>query len=454
MKTTMVVDKQVGQAQLGTWLGPEVGVDVKASSLVPYGKSREDLEVILRSQELLAERQAIELSGFGLYTALPRAYVIEDELVDGGLDPYAVLASNHPVLVSYPFDVLWLVRDSGMNALRRGMTRVFSRRATGLGLSRQNAAELTERFIQLARASSRSYAFWRSITATEYEGETRSRFLMEWTIASALWARAKAMAGLVPVIDSHTPGSVALSHAFNLAYGNVMQDRDNEGRPAPAYLYTIGLNSTMIRPDTWTEELDRVVRNARVALEEMLFDGVHLAIRGLPYLSNSRGRVDVVLRLIDELSRVCQDIPLPLWWSRPGVIGVGGLDHGVNFASYQLNLSFADVYYDGGPVEDVPKYGKIYHPTRRELWNRDQVRYSLESPEGGMPDIGPVRQRPTQLELGSPQRYRIGFSKPYNMAVLNSLAENWWRNIDENETQPGQEYLQGADTPFNAWGLR
>ncbi len=245
-----------------------------------------------------------------------------------------------------------------------------------------------------------------------------------------------------------------MPHTFNLAYGYMMEDRDNGGRPAPAYLYTIGMNSSMIKRDAWSGELERVVRNARAALEDALFDGVHLSLRGLPYLSNSRGRVRVVFRLIEELSEVCQDTKVALWWSRPGLIGLGGLDHGVNFASYQLNLSFADVYYDGGPVDELPKFGKIYHPTRRELWDRDQVRRSLDTPEGGMPDIGPVRQRPTRRELDNPYRYRVSFSKPYNLAALNGLAEDWWRNIDHNETHLGREYLQGTEARFNGWGLQ
>jgi hypothetical protein len=58
-----------------------------------------------------------------------------------------------------------------------------------------------------------------------------------------------------------------------------------------------------------------------------------------------------------------------------------------------------------------------------------------------------------ELELSSPPRYRVFFSKPYNMAALNDLAEGWWRNVDNNETRPGREYLQGTEAPFNQWGV-
>jgi hypothetical protein len=453
VKATVDIQKQVSQAQLGTWLGPTLGIQSRLSYLVPYGKSREDMEVILRSQGLLGERQPIELSGFGLYTALPRALAIQDDLEEDGLEPYAVLTSHHPVLVSYPPDVLWLVKERGLTVLSKGMKRVLPRGIAGLGLSHEEAGRITDLTVRLASASSKSYSFWRAITATDYEGEALSSLLLEWSIANALLARAKAMAGLVPVIDSRTPGSVALAHTFNEAYGHVMHDREDEGRPTLAYLYTIGLNPNLVPRERWPGMLEKVVRNARAALEDRLYDGIHLSIRGLPSISNSRGRVATVYRLLDELSGVCQSAGLALWWSRPGIVGVGALDHGANYASFQLNLSFADVYYDGGPVDELPKYGKIYHPTKRELWDRNQVRRAMEGPDNGMPDLGPVRSRPMELELSSPTRYRVFFSKPYNMAALNDLAEGWWRSVDDSETRPGREYLQGTEAPFNQWGL-
>ena len=452
-RTVLLNEKQVERAVLGSWVGPDVGIQSNTSRLVPFGKSREDMEVFLRHPDLLGETQPVELCGFSVYSMLRRANTLNEELQDDGpRKPYSDFASKRPILVAFPSEVAWLPKNTAMNAVERSFEDSLP--LSSLGFDEVNAKKIARKISNLMATNPKTYAFWTSSTKQKFEGETLSSIMIRGSIATSNLARAKAMSGFVPIVDEGTPGSLALSHRFNLAYSHVIEDLIDTGQRAPVYFYTIALNSTCIKRDTWNSTLEKVVRNSRIALAENIFDGIHLSIRGLSRISLSSGRVNVVWKLMDQLKEATDQSKLPLWWSRPGLAGLAGLDNGVNFASFQINLNQDDIYRDGGPAEELPKFGKIVNTVKREIWHKNQVEAAMKGPDQGMPHLGVIGNAPTSRQLEIPVLYRIYFSKPYNIEAMNALGDDWRRHIGANEMSPGGQYLQSFEAPCNAWGSR
>src|SRR2546421_1505568 len=114
-RTALVVEKQVEYQKLGTWSGPGIGLNVKSGYLIPYGKSAEDMEVFLRYSNVLKEGQLVELCGFSLYTMLKRAASLNDTI------PFNEFQAAHPIVVSFPPDVIWLGRGRGAEVLTEGV---------------------------------------------------------------------------------------------------------------------------------------------------------------------------------------------------------------------------------------------------------------------------------------------------------------------------------------------
>src|SRR5437899_480967 len=95
--TTIVVEKEVERALLGSWsIAPAANVPF---GMAPFVKSREDIEVLLRHPGLLAAGQPIELSGFSAHRTLRAAVGLEEELArDGTGTTYGELTNSHPVV--------------------------------------------------------------------------------------------------------------------------------------------------------------------------------------------------------------------------------------------------------------------------------------------------------------------------------------------------------------------
>jgi|SRR2546422_2906403 len=443
-RTTLVVEQQVQKQKLGTWTGPDLGLSTKSGYLIPYGKSSEDMEVFLRYSNVLKDGQFVELCGFSIYTMVKRATALEESF------PFNDFRSAHPVLVSFPPDVIWLGREKGAEVLNDGIEELLPPGEQGFEPS--EVAQIAQTFSELARSSRKTYGFWQGIVQQRFRGVKYSKLLMEYAFAAASRVKAKAMTGIVPVIDPATPGSVSMAHRTNLAYIHHQNDLLEQGASlVPAYLYTIQLNSGMVKPDKWTPRHRRILQNAKAALQlesQTGLDGVHLSVRGIDRISQRRPRVAVLLRFIDGLREICDDAKLPLFWGRSSLAGLGGLDYGVDYASCPINLGGGDVYSDGGPRDELPKFGNLLNVHSRDIWNRDQL--VLASEQGELPDLGNVRNMPTDTELENPHDYRLHFSKPYNVAGIRYLAEDWVSHTRGGEIEPGREYLQTFDG-FAGW---
>jgi len=463
MRRTIMVYKTpgVGATQVGNLSISDLDVETKFSTLFPYLKGREDIEVLLRYPGVLRKKQPIELCGFKTDIILRRAQSLEQILIDErqidireGL--FESFAAEHPILISFNPEVIWFAPETGISAFEKNMKQILP--TSSLGFDAKMAKEAAQKIIALSVEKPRTYNFWKKLSQIEYENETLGSILIEYCIQNGISSKAKWLSGITPLIDAKTPNSIAISHQMNIATATLVQSKYDFGDTVPAYLYTIHLNSSMLMPDKWTPLLDEVTRSIRVAIENQeLFDGVFLSIRNLNAISQSQGRVNVVLKLMKKIAEISRVEATPSFWSRLGPIGLAALDLGENYCSVPLNLNLDDVFQSpGGPPEKVYHFGKIINPNMREKWYVNQVQLSANNDGRGMPPLEKYwdKNLPSEDELNKPARYRINFAKPYNIAVFNNLQDDWEKHISNGEISPGREFLQSFEAPYSSWGLR
>ena len=455
-KTIMIQEKKDQNINIGEIKIPELNVDIKYSSLAPYAKGREDIEVLLRYPNVLRDQQPIEINGFNTHTMLRRAISLQgdlqDESKDGEYMSFEILSNKHPIIVSYPPEVIWLAPKKGINAWKNNLKRALPN--SGFGFETETIEKIIEKLTAHAKLKPQTYHFWRAIINEKIEKESLSNILIEWAIQNTIDVRGKWIAPLTPMIDHTTKGSINLSHRINLAYSYLINDKQNEGIKTPAPLYTIQLNSSMIKPDDWSQSLEEIIKNARLAMTEDKFDGIFLFVRGFKRISTTNGRVNTLIKLVTELNQIGKDSALPTWYSRFGMAGLRALDLGGPFSSFPINISHEDAFVDGFPGEEKYKYGKVLNPILREKWDKDQVLKSMDGPDSGLPHQEKYwsKNSPTMKEEGSPFQWRIHFTKPYNIATFSNLTDDWIKNIKGGEKDPGKEFLKSFEAPFNNWG--
>lgn len=450
----IIVSKMVEEAQLGSWVSHRYGTQSSISCLGAYAKSDEDILVLLRNQSILDPDQPVELCGISLDRILGRAVSMEEnaEPTSTPID-YAEFARTRPIIVSFPNETVWLARESAISKLGNCFIDVMQREHRDWDEDR--VVKLAGQIQSLITANRKTFGFWKEITKHQEDGIVISRHLIDWTIASAIRARAKYMAGFTPMIDQRTPGSLSLSDKFNRAYLRVLAE-SSKAHLMPHYFYTINLSPNSIGRDQWPKFLQKLVRTTRFEIETGEFDGIYLSIRKLEAISRNPGRVRTAKKLISSLADIAKDFRLPLCWSRAHVAGLVGLDQGVTFSTFQLNLNTDDMFMDGGPSGDDAeqyKFGSALNPWTKEALLKGQVLSSMKGPAMGMPEIGGVSNRPTPAQIASHYQYRIGFSKPYNLRVMAMLSKKWQEQILNNEENPGAAYTKDFGAPWCNWVL-
>ena len=450
----LVIRNHAGNARIGEIVDQLNKLRFESGYLVPYISGSEDIEAILFNPEIIPENVPVEICGIKSATILARITALEEKLqTDEYGVTYLEFTRRNPLLMSFPPEIVWLGRKQGLEYWKKSLERFLPHSSTGI--DKKDIKKVIGLFITAAEKTRENYDFWKVILANSYNKQRLSKILIEWSISMASRMRCRYMSGFNPMVDYKTPGSIVLNHRMNLAFATLANEMIDVGIEAPLFFYTIPLNSTMIKADQWTPELNEVVRNCRSALETTdLFGGIHVTIRNLELISKDPGRVRVVFKLIEELNKISIDYKLPVWYSRVGLVGLAALDEGADFASFTPNMSLNDVIMEPGPIEKDRQYGKIIHIDQKEFWDKSQVERSLKMGYY-LPKLErvPIRNLPDSVELNTPQYYRKLFSKPYNIAAMTELSLRWRENIKDGEIRPGRHYLQDFSPPFNAWGL-
>lgn len=466
-RTAMLYVPQPSDVSLGEIRISSLNVETEIGNLAPYIKGREGIESLLRHPEVMRNKQPLEFNGFKSADIKLRSLTLQEEvstnaLFKGYSDPYNALVSKHPLLISYPSDVIWFGREGAMTAWASSLSRVLPN--MGMALDQTELNQIMNKIKVLVSANTKTYGFWRGLTEKvggtpgKDDGRPLSQVLIQWAIQNALDAKAKWFTGLTPLIDISTPSSTLLSHRLNEAHAVVVQDRLNLGLPSPAYLYTINLNSTLFAEGSWNAMLRNVVANTRMALESSEYEkgveGVYASIRNIDLISVSAGRVETLKKLMRELNELCLEFKVPIWYSRLGAVAFAALDEGASVVSFMTNTNTGDVFSDGGGGKNDNRFGRIFNSTTRSRWKINEVRAAMNGHDKGMPSLANYwsRNYPTEQELTSDKKYRINFSGPYTIAAMNNQLEQWRENIIQGETKPGSSYLEGGEGTYQAWG--
>lgn len=286
-----------------------------------------------------------------------------------------------------------------------------------------------------------------------FEGEVLSTILFNASIELANQSKSKFLSGILPVIDSKAPNSVALCHRTNIVYANFIELQQNMGESPPRYLYTVPINSSVIS-NTWTDQLREIVQNAKVAVESKKFDGIFVSVRGLKDISEESTRVSVLSNLIVSLNKIAYNELLPIWWSRTGLIGANVPDNGGSFFSYSIKMRLEDVYTkfisrNKKKPELMKRTGKFFCFKTGELLDYNDVckkRHKFQT-------IDDKSKVDIDSYNGKPIDCRKQVQKPNNIQQMNLMVNTWIDDIKKGEINPGQEYLQRFKEPlYRVWG--
>lgn len=466
MRTTnLLVRKQSGRASLGRVFFTDTNEEVDFSRLLPYVKGQEDIEIILRNSHLLTKNQPIEMCGYGALRIMEKAASLEEVLLEQNKPVYPKLAAEHPIILSFPPEGLWLTRPPevlerknrkkpAIENLETILLRTLP--ATSSAPTYEETVAIATDFTRFAERGHEGYHFWEDIQTEEFDGAPYSKLLLEAMVELSNRLKVRFLSPQVPVVAGMKwPSSQIWAHRFNMALGYFLKDKSDAGDRVPKLLYTIDLNSDAFPEDEWTPVLGEIIRDLKIAMELKvpLFDGISVSVRGLSRISLAKGRIRTLCGFMQKVNDIAHEHRIPVNYSRFGLLGLRAMDDGSPFTSFALNLRVDDIL--GGGADDVQAdtpFGKVLNFTMGELWKANQVRKSLKSPNHGLPSLLGTRNSPTSLELESPELYRKGFSKPYNLAAFNDLGRQWTENVEAGETNPGQEALHRFEFPFGQWG--
>ncbi|WP_135610139.1 hypothetical protein [Methanococcoides sp. AM1] len=454
MRTTeTIIEKIVGDAQLGELVDINNSIEpVSLNRLVPYIAGTEDIEIILKNQDLVAGKP-LEMNGYRTKQLLAKANKVE---LDSGRDEtsYVSLVNNSPTLISFPSEVTWLAADEGVQKFKESIEWILQK--DNIGFDHKKAVALSSYLGDSVERSYQKYSFWTDL-ANNCEGEHLFRLLINASIDLSLQAKAKFLSGILPVMNKKYPSSIGLSHNVNLGYGSIISDREDEGETVPGCLYTINLNTSMIGRNDFSDELKKIVSLSKEAMDYNWFDGIYLSVRDLERISGNDAQVATLSKLITELSHVAQDEHLPLWLSRFGLIGLPAFDMGASFASYTPNLALRDIFKNGGGGNSKNRvmHGKALNIDARRLWDANEIN-KLQSHKQSLPALASIRNTASseELEPSKARAYRTRFSKPYNIASMNELSDKWNENVRKGEINPGKEYIKTFSSPsfYGTWG--
>ncbi|MDD3052259.1 MAG: hypothetical protein PHR06_14085 [Candidatus Cloacimonetes bacterium] len=446
---SLLISKEVGSAKIGFLIDKLKSFEnILLNQAIPYVAHSEDMEVIIRKQnQVLLPNQMLEFNGYETRQLLNKALNERNPS-----SSYQELSGNHPILTSFPCEVLWLSHEKGVKNFQENLIWVLQKEK--FNFDKSKAERISAKISEIILQNKQKYQLWESLTQ-RYEGEVLSTIVINASIELAKQSKSKFLAGIVPIVDSKAPNSTSLCHRTNIAYSNFIQIQQEMGDSPPRYLYALPINSSVITNE-WSDQLREIVLNAKVAAESTKFDGIFVAVRGLKDISEEPGRVNTLTKLMKSLNMIAYEQLLPIWWSRTEFIGMNVLDNGGNFFSYNLNLKMEDVYTkfisrNLKPVDLMKRTGKFFHFEKRQLLDYNDVCNSRNKFQTLRPNS------PVDIDSynGKPVDCRKQLRKPHNIEEMNKMVEHWLNHVKDGEMNPGHEYLQGFSEPlYRVWGVQ
>lgn len=442
---TLSVTSKVGESISGfsEW-GPRFQ-KVTIGRTIPTLKKQEDAEAILRCG-FLDIGTPIEynlIQADAIRTTL-RQRVLADPATDGWLDPYS-LVSGHPSLGFVPPELFSTPNLAGLHAL------------SAAGLGAEEAAR-----IRLGLPSGGTDAIdWPKLKGTSlatdsefWAGMARARVyprLLGGLVEQGYRLRIALLAPPVPSLHEDWVKSPDLQFELNAAASQLLRIGETDAAPL-RLLYSFHVHPSALRNP---ELLQRALEMLRLALAgtEYRFRGVHLSfidlkavtIDGAPTVRLAKDLASRVIEIAASSGRFTTV-------SDSGPVGPAFLDLGAAFATYGPSMSMNRTYQvvrspakpEANRIREA-KFGKVlggpYNYVLLRLRDVRAQNWTLESTNGKCGN-----EVPPGVRRGPDYRYRVEFSKPYNVAVqevLNDLRDR--ELIKTKNARPGRSLLGRSD---------
>lgn len=454
---TLTVVQTVGSAVVGTaYLGPKFQT-VPIGKCLPALHSGEDARALARCGFLDAS-VPIEIN---LLAWRPiQAALLQRKLLaepgDGSADP-EILISRHAIIGSISPEVLSEPNPLALSAL------------SGAGVVGHSLAELRATSKAVGRVKKGK---WRKLRKSDHfvsdptywervsqQRAVYTRFLGELVDHGKPFAMAL-FAPPVPPIHARYSGSAELQGELNAAAAEWARPR-SASTGSPGLLYNFSVMPSAFRDPDLVRGAIKVCSEA-LSQHDNRFHGVYLSISDLARISVSRGsRVRMVRDLVRELVSIANQSGMFVWIAEAGPAGISLLDEGASYTSYRLGMG-------SGPSYALFKTDQNNPPSEAELWTRKfgQVLsgpYGLEllqhaelSARGWLLTEENGRTSPLVPAIlrKDPDRFRVEFGKPNNVAVLDRLNELWEREIVVNgNARAGRAAVARSSEPaIRAWG--
>lgn len=448
MRTLSVLDR-VGESLVGTtsW-GPRFE-HVSLGRAIPGLRGREDAEAILRCGFLDSgtplELNLIRADTFRL---ILRQRLLTDPTAEGWLDPESVLR-DHPSVGYLPPELFCLPNAAGLSELAR--SGVAGELLARLWLERNDDSESE---INWSAVGSKNITtdkrFWRAVAEAKVYP-----LLLGDLLTKGQNVRLSLLAPPVPVLREGFSEAPDLQLDINNVAATLMAPATGSTSTIhPAYSFWVHA-SALGEPDM----LNHAINNLRVALAETGngFRAVHLSFHDLSMVASSGvTAIRSAKQLAAKVASVASASGRFVIVSDTGPIGWTFLDRGAAFTTYSPNLVIRRTY----PMRRAPasnsekerkranenRFGKVIGgPWNYVLLSLRDVRrqgWKLEPLEGKF------RNEVSTSDRRDSTTYRVNFSKPYNVAVQETLNDaREAENIKKKNARPGSSTIGRSDDP-------
>ena len=203
--------------------------------LVPYAAASEDFEVLLKNEKLLGDKLPIEMNGFNSHLNMKKAVKIGGE--SGHSDTfYTDFTIKHPVLMSFPSEVIWLGVDKGVDRFKDSFDWT-AKKSNFAEFDPTTVGNYSDTYKSIIQRKYRIVAgFWKEITDRDQDS---SRWLVSYSKVRFKYGDINQ----IHIFSKYvTPAyyetfnyrvSALLSQRINLAYGAMIGDYEDVRREVP-----------------------------------------------------------------------------------------------------------------------------------------------------------------------------------------------------------------------------
>ena len=129
MRTNQLIyEKVVGDAKLGLVKDLSHSVTkLQLGQLIPYIAKQEDVEIVYNFSTFLRDNQPLEFNGYITRQISSGFNPVQGTLFDDVLT-YQKFIKNHPALMSFPSELIWLANSDGLNHFKNTISWILQKK--------------------------------------------------------------------------------------------------------------------------------------------------------------------------------------------------------------------------------------------------------------------------------------------------------------------------------------